>query len=103
MRGAPVTTIDFELASELKAVMWKPHYPASGLFRLTRDEDGLQLDFMSVIHGARSFEGVRGRASEVTVGDATILVASLEDIIRSKRAAGRPPRPGSARYSGKSP
>jgi hypothetical protein len=38
----------------------------------------------------RSFEGVRDRASLVDIGGVTLVVASLADIIRSKKAAGRP-------------
>ncbi|HEX7424558.1 MAG TPA: hypothetical protein VF311_11845, partial [Terriglobales bacterium] len=37
-----------------------------------------------------SFEGLRKRALEVPLGDARILVAALADIIKSKKAAGRP-------------
>lgn len=51
--------------------------------------DGLQVDFMTAIHGLRSYEGVRDRAASIRVGDADIRVASLADIIKSKRAAGR--------------
>lgn len=105
LQGAPVTTVDFDflfrktprnvvklkaLARELGATILRPFYPASGLFRLVRDDDGLQIDFMSTIHGLRSYEGVRDRARRIEVGGAAIVVASLSDIIRSKRAAGRP-------------
>ncbi len=44
---------------------------------------------MSVIHGVRSFAGLRSRATEVYFGKYPIWVASLEDIIKSKRALGR--------------
>ncbi len=64
-------------------------FPASDLFRVVRDEDGLQVDFMSTLHGIRSFEGLRARAETVSFGEHKLLVASLSDIIRSKRAAGR--------------
>lgn len=105
LQGAPVTTVDLDflfrrspanvrkltaIAAELNAMLMKPHYPVSGLLRISRDEDGLQLDFMEVIHGVRSFEGLRKRAREVRVGEARVLVASLSDIIKSKKAAGRP-------------
>jgi hypothetical protein len=105
LQGAPVTTIDFDflfrktprnlaklkkLADRLQATVLRPYYPASDLYRVVRDADGLQLDFMGHIHGIRSVEGVRGRASLIEVGGETICVASLEDIIRSKRAARRP-------------
>ena len=105
LRGAPVTTIDFDfffrktsrnlaklktIARALHATILRPYYPASDLYRVVRDDDGLQVDFMATIHGVRSFEGLRERASRVDIGGATILVASLADIIRSKRAARRP-------------
>jgi hypothetical protein len=105
LRGAPVTTVDFDflfrrtpanlrklkaLAGDLHAVIMKPYYPVSGLLRISRDDDGLQLDFMSEIDGIRTFEGLRKRAVEVPLGDARILVAALADIIKSKKAAGRP-------------
>jgi hypothetical protein len=36
----------------------------AGLYRLIRDDDALQLDFMTAIHGVRSFNGLRRRALE---------------------------------------
>jgi len=104
LQGAPVTTVDIDflfrktpaslrklkaLASDLGAVILRPYYPASGLYRVTRDEDGLQLDFMTVIDGVRSFEGLRRRAKIIRLGDTQLHVAALSDIIKSKRAAGR--------------
>jgi hypothetical protein len=105
LQGAPVATVDLDflfrttsrnvaklkaLARSLGAVLLRPYYPVSDLFRIVRDEDGLQLDFMGTIHGIRSFEGVRDRATVVQIDEVPILVASLPDIIRSKRAARRP-------------
>lgn len=105
LQGAPVTTIDFDflfrktprnlakiraMARRLDAVVLRPYYPASDLYRVVRDDDGLQLDFMAQIHGVRSFEGVKARALALDLGGATLLVASLGDIIKSKRAAKRP-------------
>jgi len=104
LQGAPVTTIDIDflfrktpanlkklkaIAKELGGVLLKPYYPSSDLFRLMRDEDTLQLDFMATIHGIRSFEGLRSRAKRIDLGGHSILVAGLADIIKSKRAAGR--------------
>jgi hypothetical protein len=105
LQGAPVTTIDFDflfrptpankkkltrLTAELEGVLLKPHYPVSSLMRISRDEDGLQLDFMGEIDGIASFEGLRKRAIKVSFGEARLLVAALPDIIKSKKAAGRP-------------
>jgi hypothetical protein len=61
----------------------------SALFRLQRDRDGLQIDFMGQIDGVKSYESVRGRAASYEIGGQKLLAASLDDIIRSKRAAGR--------------
>ena len=105
LQGAPVTTIDFDflfrktarnltklktIARGLRAVVLRPYYPASDLYRVVREDDGLQVDFMGTIHGLRSFEGLRDRASIVEIDGVSIRVASLADIIRSKRAARRP-------------
>ena len=74
MQGAPVTTLDFDfmfrdtrtnlrklraVARSLDAVILRPYYPVSKLYRLVDDATGLQADFMPVIHGVRSFEGLR--------------------------------------------
>lgn len=105
LQGAPVTTIDLDfifrptprsrqklraLADRLQATILRPYYPVSDLFRVARDSDGLQLDFMGTVHGLRSFEGVKARSAVVEFGGAPLRVASLADVIRSKRAAGRP-------------
>ena len=104
IQGSPVTTMDLDfmfrktpanltklkrLADDLDAVVLSPFYPASQLYRITRDRDGLQLDFMARIHGIRSFESLRGRATRVDFGGHELFVASLADIIRSKERAGR--------------
>ncbi|MEX0670172.1 MAG: hypothetical protein WD060_06935, partial [Pirellulales bacterium] len=104
MHGAPVTTLDFDfmfretaatlrklkrVAARLEATILRPFYPVSKLYRMVDDATGLQADFMPVIHGVRSFEGLRSRAVARQVGRMALLVASIEDIIASKRAAGR--------------
>ena len=104
LHGAPVTTLDFDfmfrdtagnlqklkrVAANLEATILRPFYPVSKLYRMVDDATGLQADFMPVIHGVRSFEGLRSRAVERTIGGSVLLVASLDDIIPSKRAAGR--------------
>ncbi len=105
LQGAPVTTVDFDFlfrktprnlakvkafATALDAVVLRPYYPVSDLYRVVRDEDGLQVDFMGTVHGLKSFEGVRARAGTVIIEGESIRVASLGDIVKSKRAAGRP-------------
>jgi len=105
LQGAPVTTVDFDflfrktpanlkklkaLAQELEAVILRPYYPASGLHRISRDLDNLQLDFMTTIDGISSLESLRKRSHTVSLGDSNLLIADLSDIIRSKQAAARP-------------
>jgi hypothetical protein len=104
IQGAPVTTLDFDfmfrdtpvnrrklksLATALRATILRPYYPASDLFRVVR-HDGLQIDFLATIHGVRSFAGLRDRSTSVVLGSAPLRVASLRDIIKSKKAARRP-------------
>lgn len=104
LQGAPVTTLDFDflfrktpgnlrklkaVAASLGATVFKPYYPMSDLYRIVRDDDAVQVDFMGTIHGVRSFESLRSRAQGVDFGGHRLLVADLADIIRSKRAAGR--------------
>lgn len=105
LQGSPVTTMDFDfmfrstptnlrklrrMAVDLHAMVMRPFYPASGLYRVVRDDDGLQLDFMSKVDGIRSFESLRSRATVARFARHELRVATLEDIIRSKKAAGRP-------------
>jgi len=110
LQGAPVTTVDFDflfrktprnmakvraLARALHATVLRPYYPVSDLYRVVRDDDGLQVDLMATVHGLRSFEGVRARATVVRIEGEFLTVASLADIIKSKRAAGPGTRPSS--------
>jgi hypothetical protein len=82
LHGAPVSTIDIDLffrktrrnmqklklvADALEAMILRPYYRISGLFRLHRERDGLQIDFMAHIDGVKSYEGVRGRAASTTL------------------------------------
>jgi hypothetical protein len=105
LQGSPVTTVDLDfmfrkttgkltklrrLADDLDAVVMHPFYPASELYRVIRDRDGLQFDFIAKSDGIRSFETLQSRASIAHFGGNDLRVASLEGIIRSKKAANRP-------------
>jgi hypothetical protein len=70
--------------------LFQPFYPTSRMYRLERD-DGLQVDFLMRLDGIRSFESLRSRSDRLVFKDGwSVVVASLPDIIKSKRAAGRP-------------
>ena len=105
LQGAPVTTLDVDFmfrktstnlrklkvfADELDAQILKPYYPLSSLYRVVNDDTGMQVDFMSILHGIKSFENLRYDAVEVDFDEYILKVASLEKIIRSKKALGRP-------------
>ena len=105
LHGAPVTTLDFDFmfrktptnlrklkvfADALSATILRPYYPVSDLFGVVSDDLGLQVDFMATIHGVRTFESLRSRAVAMKLADTSLCVAALRDIVRSKRAAGRP-------------
>lgn len=77
-------------ADRLHACILRPYYPASALYRVVNEDRGLQADFMPAIHGVRSFNSLRSRAEAMLLGGHRLWVASLADIIASKRAAGRP-------------
>ncbi len=104
MHGTPVTTLDFDfmfrdtpvnlrklkrVADAIEATIMRPFYPVSKFYRMVDDSTGLQADFMPVIHGVKSFESLRLRAEERKVGSLSLLIASLDDIIASKKCAGR--------------
>jgi hypothetical protein len=104
LQGAPVTTLDFDfmfrktplnlkklqkVAEALGMSSSQPYYPSSDLYRLVEKKTGLQMDFMSGMHGVKSFESLKAGASEVYFGQARMLVANLKDVIRSKRSLGR--------------
>lgn len=105
LHGAPVTTIDIDfifrptrtnvaklrrIAKAMNAMILRPFYPITGLYRLSRDEDQVQIDFMNSAKGLRSFEGVRARSERIDFDGHPLWVASLADIIKSKETAGRP-------------
>jgi predicted nucleotidyltransferase len=102
LQGAPVTTIDIDfmfrktaknieklrrLAQALGGHLSQPFLPASEMYRLITEN--LQVDFVSRMDGIRSFESLRSRAADIDVGGVSLCIASLEDVIKSKRAAGR--------------
>jgi NAD(P)-dependent dehydrogenase (short-subunit alcohol dehydrogenase family) len=103
LQGSPVTTVDLDfmfrktpanlrklrrMADALDAVVLHPYYPASELYRVMRDRDGLQFDFMAKVDGIASFESLRSPAL-ARFGRHELKVASLEDVIRSKKSANR--------------
>lgn len=103
VHGARVLTDDFDylvppfpdlsrrirvLAKILGADLFPPKRPY-GTTMLFIEETGIQIDLLRRMDGVSSFRALRTRAHHEPELDDTI-VASLRDVIRSKRAAGRP-------------
>lgn len=93
MQGAPVTTVDFDFmfratpanlakmkkfAQLMDAVILRPYYPVSSLYRVMNDDRGLQVDFMPLIHGVKSFNAPRARAEKMEVSGQSVWVAHGE-------------------------
>ena len=57
---------------------------------LTLATDAGWLDVHREVAGVRSYEALRDAAQQVELGGFTVNVASLDDLIAMKRAAGRP-------------
>jgi hypothetical protein len=107
MHGAPVTTIDLDflirrtpanrkkliaIAADLRAILCSPIYPASKDVRMMNDDEIWQVDFMDEASGLRSFEDIRKKAEQVSIGSATVRLAALADIITTNKG-GKRPRP----------
>jgi len=105
LHGAPVTTLDFDFmfrktpgnleklkrfADRIGGVILRPYYPISDLYRVIDEDAGLQVDFMSAVHGVKSFNSLRSRAQKLLIAGQPLWLASLDDIIASKQATGRP-------------
>jgi hypothetical protein len=102
LQGAPATTQDVDLlvrrtrANAVKIRKFRSLLGDYGQVAVTADVDSLvgptgQVDLIyDAMPPGLQFESVRSRAATITVGRTTLTVASLEDVIRSKRAADRP-------------
>jgi predicted nucleotidyltransferase len=103
VHGAPVLTrdVDFmvrehpQLEKKLQKFaqiygvkLTRPYEPMSKVVRAVGRPVG--VDFLFALSSGKSFESVRSRAQKIRIGGKMIWVASLEDIIAAKEAAGRP-------------
>ena len=103
LHDAPVTTQDVdlfvrhtprtlrkiaELTRLLGGILAEPYEPLSRMMRIVSPEVAVDLIFQLSSH--RRFESVRATARHVSIGEITLKVASLDDLIAAKEAAGRP-------------
>jgi hypothetical protein len=56
----------------------------------TLDTDAGPIDYMNDVPGAADYEDLRARAVETTAAGVLVRVVGLDDLIRMKRASGRP-------------
>ncbi|OQW96631.1 MAG: hypothetical protein BWK77_04115 [Verrucomicrobia bacterium A1] len=107
LRGAPVTTMDFDLfvrdietddakirafAAALGALILRSDPALTRTVKIEDPTSGLFVDLIDRPAGMKSFAAVRKRASRLRLGPtaARLYVASMADIIASKRMLGRP-------------
>jgi len=100
IQGAPVTTMDIDfcikdnennikklskVANELEAEL-TDFYP---FFQIQNPDNELYLDFLTRVIGIDSFESLLEKSTTLSFdGIFSLKIASLEDIIKSKTAAG---------------
>lgn len=102
LQGAPVTTIDIDfmyrgspvnrkkiqqLAKKLGGSVSQP-FVMSSMLRLEAD-NGIFIDFLDQVTGVNSFASLRSRSTKVEFEGNIVLVADLQDIIKSKEKCGR--------------
>ena len=106
INGAPVTTLDIDfmvkqtdenyrklalLAQQMDCQFIEMQLPDERyMYRIKHRTDPLLVDFMFVAAGIESFEALKERGMDVFFGGHPLRIASLEDVLASKRAAGRP-------------
>jgi len=88
LHGAPVTTLDIDFM--FRKTPTNMRKLKASLYRVVNEDTGMQIDFMSILHGIKSFENIRSDAVKVEFEGYALKVASLEKIIRSKKTLGRP-------------
>ncbi|MCI0424098.1 MAG: nucleotidyltransferase [Acidobacteria bacterium] len=103
LHGVPVMTQDVDLmirdqprleqklkqfASAFGVRLTRPYEPTSQVIRAIGRP--VTIDFVRALSSRKSFASIRSRAARVRVGKRMVWVASLEDVIAAKEAAGRP-------------
>lgn len=77
-----------KFAADFGVVLTRPYEPSSKMIRASGR--AIDVDFVFGLSSRKSFESIRSRAEKIRLGRRMVWVASLEDIIAAKEAAGRP-------------
>ncbi len=105
LHGVPVQTLAFDflyddtveneekiaiVANRVSATLKHSFPPLDTLYSLDFGPADFHVNFLPVAHGISSIASLRSRSTTVAMEGSTLLLASLADIIKSKREAGRP-------------
>jgi len=106
INGAPVTTLDIDflvaktpenyrklaaIAQDLNCQFIELKLPDDNyMYRLAHQTEPLVIDILFALSGIKNMAALKKNAMPVKFGKHHLLVAALADIIRSKKAAGRP-------------
>jgi hypothetical protein len=105
LHGAPVRPRDLDfllldtaaqrrrlvrLARELGAELTRPYFHRALRWHLAWPEGGRGVDFVTGLDGVRDPGVLFARAQIVELRGQPVVVAALSDVLRSKRASGRP-------------
>ena len=106
IRGAPVTTLDIDfmlehtdenyrkiaaLAQRISCKFIEMKLPGDNyMYRIAHETGTPSFDFMFAAAGINNYEALKKNSTEIAFGEHTLKIASLEDVLASKRAAGRP-------------
>lgn len=89
--SAALTEIEARLRGVDEDVPWRPTPEAlASVDSLTLATTAGSLDLLARPAGTEGFADIAATATEMELGDLSVLVADIEDLIRMKRASGRP-------------
>jgi hypothetical protein len=106
VHGSPVMTLDVDfvvkqtdenyrklaaLAQRMNCRFIEVKLPNDNyMYRFEHRTEPLLIDFLFAPAGIESFESLKANGMDVLFGEHPLRIAALEDILASKRAAGRP-------------
>ncbi len=105
LQGVPVTTMDFDFLIQLTKINFKKIgriatildadvlvIKENEVIRLINENEGIVIDFIDENYppGIKSLSSLKSRADRLVLANGEVMVAGLDDIVKSKEALGRP-------------
>ena len=105
LQGVPVTTMDFDFLIRLTKINFRKIgiiatilkadvlvIRENEVIRLINENEGLVIDFIDENYppGIKSLSSLKSRADRLVLNNGEVMVAGLGDIMKSKKALGRP-------------